>query len=182
MPIRITYRLSNEKLIAAVEDANATLTSTNLLDLLTERSAPFDESRPHDLKPAIIAGLFEQTELQLTLHEYTARNSSIGGKFNTGTPNRIYANRLAVPKRDICALGCMLVHECTHALSWANRARYSFSHDSVDGHDHSDTAPYWIQRTLRRQFCLAGREPARDDLIIVELTHEESDLDDDSDG
>jgi hypothetical protein len=168
LPIQVRYRLSNAKLKEAALQANDMLLSTNLIDLIEARANPFKESWPDTLKPPAVAEAFVGVGMELTLGEYTASSSSIGGKFMTGRPNHIWANRLAIPRRSECALAAMLVHECTHALSFRVKAEMRFSHCTNDSHDHRDTAPYWIQKRLRNTICLEPFVPD-DELIHVEL-------------
>lgn len=167
MPIQIRYTLTNQKLYRAAVFANSLLSSTNMLDIIESRNRPFDESWPSDLSPHAVAQAFEHANMLLVLGEYTAKNSKIGGKFMTGKPYNIWANRLAIPKRSECGLAVMLVHECAHALSYSVRTTMRFSHCDNDDHKHRQTAPYWIQSNLRDKFC-PGVLPD-EDLLEVEL-------------
>ena len=173
MPITITYKLNEPKLKEAIRLANQLLASEDLLRLINTRTTPFDESDPSNLPPSTVAEYVKRSTLALTLCEYTNENPKVGGMFTKKTPDRIHANRNAIPRRAECNLARMLIHECIHALSF-NIKEASFSHD--DDHpkeEHYETAPYWIQRELK-PLC-PGIDDV-EDIIEVEIIEDSAEL------
>jgi len=151
MPINITYSGTIKKLADAIKRANGILKDEDYFLLIASKTRPFSESNPTNLSPNIIADLFRKTNLPLALWEYETK-PSVGGKFSSRYPKRIWANRNAIPRRTTCSLAAMLVHECVHALSYHNK-KYNFSHDNDPPSRNQGTAPYWIQGKVREKYC-----------------------------
>lgn len=176
MPIRISYSGTVSKLRQATDEANNILASNDLITIIRSRTTPFEDSKPATLSPNIVAHEFIHSSLELTLREYRT-SSSVGGKFNTGNPRSIWANLNAVPLRTACSLAAMLVHECTHALSY-NVPDIDFSHDGQSSNSNQNTAPYWIQGRVKRQFCPSLTKGEMDEIITVDFEEQEEGLSD----
>jgi hypothetical protein len=171
MSITLSYAGNSNNFKDACKRANAILQSDRFYEMIAAREKPFEESVPKDLQPKIIAALFKNTHLNLTLREYT-RPASIGGAFDPDYPTVIWVN--VNTNRSGCTYAAVLVHECVHALSFHSK-EYNFSHDGDDPSLNQNTAPYAIQRATRQTFCEEMMESV-DDLIQVELKVEEKDI------
>ena len=154
MPITLTYTGTNVEVQRAVTKAAAMLTSNELLEIIRRRKTPFDDSVPANLSPSKIAEYFRDTNLELTVETYSGNDPDIGGYFNTGRPTVIHVNLKNLPQRRDCSTAAMLVHECTHALSYQIKKKHdiSFSHTGPRS-NNNQTAPYWIQKKVRLALC-----------------------------
>jgi len=168
MSIKINYSGSIAKLTDAIQQANMIMGNDDFYNLIASKSTPFDDSSPKDLSPRIVSDKFRLLNLTLTLDTYET-NSSIGGKFWTKYPGKIFANTNALPLRSASAIAAMLIHECVHALSYSLKNEVPtirFSHDDQRPKYNQDTAPYWIQRKVLEVF---NPEIAEQDTLEVEL-------------
>lgn len=163
MSIGLTYSGNIDKFKDACRMANEILSSEKFFQMIASREQAYEESKPADLSPKIIANLFRESDLQLELKHYK-RRPSVGGAFDPDYPNTIWVN--VNTSRSGCAYASVLVHECVHALSF-HTPQYNFSHDGDRPTVNQNTAPYAIQSETRKVFCNEGFQ-ASEDLAIVE--------------
>lgn len=149
MSIVLTYSGNIEKFRDACHRANEILSSERFFQMIASREQPYEESKPADLSPKIIADLFRTSKLQLELRHYK-RRPSVGGAFDPDYPTSIWVN--VKTRRSGCAYASVLVHECVHALSFHTPA-YKFSHDGDRPKVNQNTAPYAIQSETMKVFC-----------------------------
>jgi len=168
MSIVIIYKGEIRKFKDAVVLANKILVDVAFYDLIVSRQTPFDESVPSDLSPTLIAELFGNTDLTLSLKEYK-RGRTIGGAFDRNYPVTLWGNVNAL-HRSVCNLASMLVHECVHALSFHSQ-KYKFSHDGQDPKHNQETAPYWIGNNVRKHYCKDDGKTAWDVEELIVETH-----------
>ncbi|BDU25181.1 protein-glutamine glutaminase family protein [Flavobacterium sp. GSB-24] len=149
MAIQLIYNDGLQIFSEACKMANQILSSPEFFQLIASRTKSFRETIPADLEPSKIAKLFEESNLVLTLTHYE-RPSSVGGAYSKTYPNQIFVNTNT--NRSGCTYAAVLVHECVHALSHHTKD-IDFTHDNDKPEKNQDTAPYAIQKAVRKYFC-----------------------------